>query len=62
MVIFWNVVEITGRWNLFKEIWVHPFEHWLENTIILLLLVFFVVVYIASGLRDRTRRSWSAVE
>ncbi len=62
MVIFWNVVEITGRWNLFKEIWVHPFEHWLENTIILLLLVFFVMVYIASGLRDRTRRSWSAVE
>ncbi|MBK6776932.1 MAG: hypothetical protein IPG74_14200 [Flavobacteriales bacterium] len=62
MVIFWNVEEITGRWNLFKEIWVHPFEHWLENTIILLLLVFFVVVYIASGLRDRTRRSRSAVE
>ncbi|MGB0429517.1 MAG: hypothetical protein ACPGLV_03525, partial [Bacteroidia bacterium] len=27
VVIFWNFVEILGRWDMFKEIWVHPAEH-----------------------------------
>lgn len=33
VVIFWNFIEILGRWNLFKEIWVHPIEHWIEVTL-----------------------------
>jgi hypothetical protein len=45
VIIFWNFVEVLGRWNLFKEIWVHPFEHWVENSIILALLVLFTVYY-----------------
>jgi hypothetical protein len=60
VVIFWNFVEITGRWNLFKEIWVHPFEHWVENTIILASLVFFIVYYLVSSRRDRQRKSRAA--
>ncbi|MCB0605347.1 MAG: hypothetical protein KDC25_10795, partial [Saprospiraceae bacterium] len=27
VIIFWNFVEILGRWDLFKEIWVHPMEY-----------------------------------
>lgn len=46
VIIFWNFIEVTGRWNLFKEIWVHPFEHWLENSIILFLLLAFTAYYI----------------
>lgn len=46
VVIFWNFIEVLGRWDLFKEIWVHPFEHWLENTVILLMLVGFIAYYI----------------
>lgn len=46
VIIFWNFVEILGRWNLFKEIWVHPVEHWIENTVIGLLLIAFVVISI----------------
>ncbi len=46
VIIFWNFVEVMGRWNLMKEIWIHPFEHWLENSIILALLILFVGVYI----------------
>lgn len=42
VIIFWNVVEIMGRWNLFKEIWVHPFEHTLEMVLILVSFVIFV--------------------
>lgn len=46
VIIFWNFVEVLGRWNLFKEIWVHPFEHWVENSIILVLLVVFTAYYL----------------
>lgn len=35
VIIFWNFVEILGRWNFFKEIWVEPQEYWLEMTLIL---------------------------
>lgn len=45
VVIFWNFVEIMGRWNLLKEIWIYPFEHWVENTIILSILLFFIGYY-----------------
>ena len=46
VIIFWNFIEVIGRWDLFKEIWVHPFEHWIENSIILALLVGFIIYYI----------------
>ncbi len=26
VVIFWNVVEILGRWNFFDEIWIEPMK------------------------------------
>jgi len=37
VVIFWNFVEILGRWNIFKEIWIEPGKYWIE-----MLLIFFV--------------------
>lgn len=46
VIIFWNFIEVMGRWNLFKEIWVHPFEHGLEVGIIFLLLILFIGIYI----------------
>lgn len=48
-IIFWNVVEILGRWNFFKEIWVHPFEHLYENLFILLLLCGLIAYYVAKN-------------
>ncbi|MCB0770870.1 MAG: hypothetical protein KDC00_10750, partial [Flavobacteriales bacterium] len=56
VVIFWNFVEVMGRWNLFKEIWVHPAEHWLENSLLLGLLIFFVAYYMFKARKDRQRR------
>jgi hypothetical protein len=53
VVIFWNFVEIAGRWNLFTEIWVHPVDHWLENTAILGILAVAVALYVLDGRRDR---------
>lgn len=53
VVIFWNFVEVMGRWNLFKEIWIHPFEHWLEVSLIFGLLVLLVVVYVRETKKER---------
>ncbi len=44
VIIFWNFVEILGRWDVFKEIWVHPMEYAYEMAafaavIVILLLV-----------------------
>ncbi len=43
VVIFWNFIEILGRWNFLKEIWISPGEYWLENSIILAIFSFFIV-------------------
>lgn len=56
VVIFWNFVEVMGRWNLFKEIWVHPFEHGLENGLLLAMMVFFTWWFVRKGRKDRQRR------
>ena len=65
VIIFWNFIEVIGRWDMFKEIWVHPFEHWIENSIILVLLVSFIAYYIWENkkktqekkqLRDKKRK------
>ncbi len=57
VIIFWNFVEIIGRWNLFKEIWIHPFEHWLENSIMLLLLLIFSVYYFVENYKYKNKKA-----
>jgi len=34
VIIFWNFIEVMGRWNFFSEFWVEPLVYWLEMTII----------------------------
>jgi hypothetical protein len=44
VVIFWNVVEILGRWNFLKEIWIYPQEYAFSlgiMTLCLLILIFY---------------------
>jgi len=41
VIIFWDFVEILGRWDVLKEIWIEPFKYWLE---ILLTAVVFVIL------------------
>lgn len=45
VIIFWNFVEILGRWNFFKVIWIYPSHYWLE--IILLFAVFVALIIIS---------------
>ncbi len=39
VIIFWNFVEILGRWNLFKEIWVEPGKYAKEIGAIFIIFV-----------------------
>lgn len=39
VIIFWNVVEILGRWDIYNEIWVKPLEYKIEITSILVVLL-----------------------
>lgn len=43
VIIFWTFVEIMGRWNMLKEIWIEPSHYWMEMTV---MLVAFVVLSI----------------
>ena len=44
VIIFWNFVEILGRWDVFKEIWVEPGKYWLEMLLILSVFIILMVV------------------
>ncbi len=53
VIIFWNFVEILGRWDMLNEIWIKPYEYWLE---VLLITVVFVMLTIVS-LIEKGRQS-----
>jgi hypothetical protein len=44
VIIFWNFVEILGRWDIFKEIWIEPQQYWLEMLITLLVFIALTVI------------------
>lgn len=46
VIIFWNCVEIIGRWGLMKEIWIEPMAYWPHMLITLAAFLGFVVYYI----------------
>ena len=54
VIIFWNFVEIMGRWNFFEEIWIEPNKYWVEMSIILFV---FVVLTIVAILAKKTKNN-----
>ncbi|WP_018343439.1 hypothetical protein [Cytophaga aurantiaca] len=44
VIIFWNFIEILGRWNVLEEIWVKPYEYWLEVTLIFIVFALLISV------------------
>lgn len=59
VIIFWNFVEVLGRWDTFKEIWVHPMEHWLEVSIFFIVMIGLVLLFLKhpSFSRKQERRT-----
>ncbi len=48
VIIFWNFIEILGRWNLFSEIWIEPEKYWLEISLMLIVLIALTVFIVLS--------------
>jgi len=44
VIIFWNCIEILGRWKFFKEIWLFPEGYVLELVIILVSFIIFALL------------------
>ncbi len=44
VIVFWTFVEIMGRLNLLKEIWVEPLQH--KNEVLMIFIVFVLVMAI----------------
>ena len=44
VIIFWNFIEILGRWDVFKEIWIEPGKYWLDMTLVFVVFVALLVV------------------
>jgi len=59
VIIFWNFIEVLGRWDTFKEIWVHPMEHWLEVSIFFIVMIGLVLLFLKhpSFSRKQERRT-----
>lgn len=55
VIVFWTFVEVLGRRDVFKEIWVHPLEHKYEMTIMFAAFVVLVVcLVLKSDRRNKT--------
>ncbi|MCK4879886.1 MAG: hypothetical protein KAS82_04465 [Bacteroidales bacterium] len=45
VIIFWNFVEILGRWEIFAEIWVEPAKYWFEMLITTIVFVILLIIF-----------------
>ena len=54
VIIFWNAIEILGRWRFFEEIWIKPGEYAMEMGLI---FSSFVVVTILTIMTPETKKS-----
>lgn len=45
VIIFWNFIEIIGRWGLMKEIWVHPMDYWMPMTAVFMIFIGFLIYF-----------------
>ena len=54
VVVFWNVVEILGRWNFFKEVWGMPGEYLIE--VLLITIGFAIAMLLAIYLPQPSKK------
>jgi len=57
VIIFWNFVEILGRWNLFKEIWIEPAKYSLEIILMLVVLIILTVFILFSKKNNQRQKT-----
>ncbi len=53
VIIFWTFIEVLGRHNVFKEIWVHPLDYKTEMFVILGALIITIAILIYHSYRKK---------
>lgn len=48
VIIFWTFVEILGRWDLFREIWIEPMKYSREMIIMVVVMAIFAIFLLKS--------------
>lgn len=54
VIIFWNFIEILGRWNILNEIWIRPMDYLLEVVLILSSFIVLTVYALTQKLKERS--------
>ena len=44
VIIFWTFVEILGRWDVYKEIWIEPTKYWIEMLVITIIFILLILI------------------
>ncbi len=56
VIIFWNFVEILGRWDVLKEIWVEPFKHSVEMLLFLaVIIILLIIIFLEKKLKKKDK-------
>ncbi len=59
VIIFWNFVEILGRWDIFKEIWVHPLEYATEMIAFAVVIVILLIIVAFEQKRTKQKNEFT---
>lgn len=57
VIIFWNFVEILGRWNVFKEIWIEPSKYWIEMIVTTIIFIGLLLIIIVNKIKKNDERN-----
>jgi hypothetical protein len=55
VIIFWNFVEIIGRWGLLEEIWIQPLTYKLEITLFFITGILLVFILLFNAKFQKTK-------
>lgn len=56
VIVFWTFIEVLGRHDVFKEIWVHPLDYKTEMFVILAALLVTILILVYHSYRKRNRK------
>ncbi len=55
VIIFWNFVEVLGRWGIFQEIWVEPMKYSTEMILFVVVITILVLIVLFENKRRKKK-------
>lgn len=60
VIIFWNFIEVIGRWEVFDEIWVEPIKYWWQVSLFFIAFIALFILFIISPKFQRKHKHATA--